>query len=283
MSLVPSSPRVQRRLKRLGIVLAVAGAVAAIMLLIPNPKGPNPAPAKNAPRAQVASRSTSVTRSERRAIDRTLDRFIPAALDRTSPQTAWALSGPGLRGGSTLEQWRHGTSPVPYYPASGRTFHGWRTIDAGPGYVDFNLLVHPRHGSRQSAWVFSGQMIKHGGRWLVNGLYTIATMAKPTKSGRHEVGPDDYAAAGASSSSSATGPQPNGPSALGKKGLLAVVGVISLVVLFPLAFFAFSMLRARRARRRYERPAARALPPLPRSAQRASEPAGGGGVGGQRH
>jgi hypothetical protein len=134
--------------------------------------------------------------SERRAINRTLDQFIPAALDGSSPATAWRLAGPDLKGGTTLSQWRHGTSPIPRYQPRGKTFHDWTTIDAGPGYVDFNILVHPRKGAKTTgSYVFAGSMLKRGGRWLVNGLYTTAIFARPDKKGQHEVGPADFGAA----------------------------------------------------------------------------------------
>jgi hypothetical protein len=283
MGFVPSSPRIRRRFVRLGIALALIGTAAAIAVLVRSPKQPNPSPAKNAPPAQLVKQSTYVPPADRRAIDKTLDQFIPAALGARSPQTAWRLAGPELKGGTTLREWRHGTSPIPYYPPRGKTFHSWTTIDAGRGYVDFNLLVHPRHGAKGSSEVFSGQMLKHGGHWLVNGLYTIAVFARPTKSGRHEVGPADFAAGSAAQSSGQASPPPSGHSAsLGTAWLLAAGGAVVLALLFPLGFAVASVIRSRRARRHYARSDSRALPPLPSSVHRASGPARGGGVGGEQ-
>ncbi len=284
MRVVPSSPRVRRRLVRLGVVLAVAGAVAAIMALVHGGKTPSSAPPKNAPRAQLVKQSKYVSPADRRAINKTLDQFIPAALDQKSPATAWRLSGPDLTGGTTLSQWRHGTSPIPYYPARGTSFHGWTTIDAEPNSVDFSLLVHPRHGSQTSSWVFSGQMIKRHGRWLVNGLYTAAIMARPDKHGRHEVGPADFAAGAAAQSGQGSAPPSSGSARLGKTWLIVLVVGIALALLFPLGFGAVSVLRSRRSRMRYVRSQSQTLPPLPGTVQRTSEPAGGGaGVGAPRH
>jgi hypothetical protein len=256
----------------------VVGAVAAVAVLVHGPRQPSAAPAKNAPRAQIVSQSTYVSPADRRAIDRTLDRFIPAGLDRSKPKTAWNLSGPGLRGGSTLRQWQSGTSPIPYYPARGKTFHSWKTIDAGPGYVDFNILIHPRRGAKESSWVFSGQMVKRNGRWLVNGLYTIAIMAKPDKNGRHEIGPDDFAAGPAiqNNQQGQGGPQPNGRATLGTKWLLVAGGVILLAILFPVGLGVASAFRARRVRRAYAAASPRELPPLPRRVSQPSEPVGSG-------
>jgi hypothetical protein len=244
---------------RLGLGLGAVAAIVLVALLVPNPRPPNPAPPPHAPRAQLVTHSTYVSPAERRAIDATLDRFVPAALDRRSPAIAWRLAGPELKAGSSLREWRRGDSPVPYYPARGKRFHDWTTVDAGPGYVVFNLLVHPLHGARTSAWVFSGEMVKRGGRWLVNRLYTIATLEPPTKHGRREVGPADFAAGSVRS-----GPPPVAKAALGKTWLAAVAALVGLAVLFPVGFGLVSLLRTGRRRRRERRVADRTLPPLPR-------------------
>ena len=143
MRVIPSSPRARRRLFRLGIALTVAGTIAGIALSVHSPKQPNSAPPKNAPPAQHVARETRVTSKERREINATLDTFLGASLDRSSPATAWRLAGPELKSGSTLREWQAGTSPVPYFPTREKTFGSWETVDAGPSYVVFDhLLVH---------------------------------------------------------------------------------------------------------------------------------------------
>ena len=285
MRLLPSSPRARRRFVRLGIALAVVGAIAAIAALVRSPKQPSATPSKNAPPAQLVKQSTHVSAADRRAIDRTLDQFIPAALSGASPATAWRLSGPQLKGGTTLRQWRNGTSPIPHYPARGTMFHNWTTVDSGKGFVDFNLLIHPKHGSNGSSEVFSGQMIKRNGRWLVNGLYTIAVFARPDTHGRHELGPADFAAgSGSSQGSQSAAPPTTGKGRLGTTWLLVAGGVVLLVLLVPLGFLAVSAIRSRRARKRYVRSEPRTLPPLPRSSQQTlSEPPAGVGAGREPH
>jgi hypothetical protein len=265
MRVIPSSARARRRLFRLGIVLAVVGAIAGITVGLQSPKQPSSAPAKNAPPAQLVTRSTRVTAHERRAINATLSAFLGAALDRSSPATAWRLAGPEMKSGSTLREWRAGTSPVPYFPSREKAFGGWEAVDAGPDYVVFDhLLVHPRRGSNTSSSIFAGEVIKSHGHWLVNRLYTIAVMKRPTKTGTHQVGPQDYAAPSSSSQSGAG--QTSGGS-LGKQWLLVGVGIVGLALLFPLGFAIASALRSRRRQKQYMEHRNRDLPPLPRSLQ----------------
>jgi hypothetical protein len=254
-----------------------------LAVLLPNRAPKEAAPGKNAPPAEFVKQSTYVSPADRRAINRTLDRFIPAALNRSSAETAWSLAGPGLRGGSSLRQWRQGTSSVPYYPARGKTFHSWTTIDAGHNYVDFNILVHPRKGIHKGAYEFSGSLVKRGGRWLVNGLYTIAIFAAPTKSGQHEVGPADFGAGPAQSSNQAGPPQTTGGNRLGRTWLLAAGGVVVLALLFPLGLGIASVTRSRRSRKRHAQSAPQTLPPLPSSYRSPSQPTSSASAGGQRH
>jgi hypothetical protein len=279
MPRILASPRRRRRLARLGAVVVIAGGALTAALVVPEPKAPQVAPPKNAPPAQVTTHSTKVTRSERRAINATLDKFLGAALNRKSLATAWQLAGPELKAGSTLRQWRAGTSPIPYFPTREKTFHDWTSIDAGPRYVVFDhLLVHPRNGPKTSSWIFSGEVVKRDSRWLVNRLYTIAIMQKPTKSGTHQVGPNDFAAAAAVP----PGAQQTTGAALGKQWLLLAAGLIGLVLLFPLGFGIASAVRSRRHRRQYGRPAERELPPLPRTFEAAASGAAEKGPAGER-
>jgi hypothetical protein len=197
-----------------------------------------------------------LTAADRRRIDQTLDRFIPAAVLRQSPAAAWALAGPELKSSSSLADWRAGTSPVPYYPARGTTFHDWTTIDLTRNAVVLNLLLHPKPGSKLGSYVFSGQVVRHGPGWLVNRWYTIAIM-NPVRGSKHEIGPADFGAPQASGT-----PQSN--VRRGIWGLLPALGILALAPLVLAGFGIRGVLRARRWRRGLVAAGRTELPPLPR-------------------
>lgn len=258
--MLPSSPRKRRRLLLVAIVAVVAGAVAAVFTLIPSHGLSAPGPVGNEGPAQLASDTPKVklTKADRRAIDAVLDRFLPAGMERKDPAAAWALAGPEMKSGSTLAAWRRGNSPVPYYPAREKRFHDWQTIDVGKGYVVFNLLVHPAKGSKLAPYVFSGEVVKQHGRWLVNRLYTIAIMNPPTKTKQmREVGPADFAA-GASA-----GSQASPDTASHTSGILPVIGILAAVALLPLTLAAIALRRWRRWRRQTQSAGRREIPALP--------------------
>jgi hypothetical protein len=252
-----SSPRVRRRLTWLGAAGVVVGAIAAVAVFVPNRTAPStPAVTTNAaaktPKAHKTTHHVGLTRSDRRAIDATLDQFIPAAVGKSSGATAWRLAGPELKAASTREQWLHGSTPVQYYPVAGKTFHSWKTTYVSRNSVDFDLLVEPRAHTRYGSWVYAGEMVRQHSHWLVNRLYPTAMM-RPVRGNQHEIGPADFGAPAAS------GATTTGKARLSGVWLLAIVGVIGLALLFPIGFGITAVVRNRHRRAGTNR----ALPPLP--------------------
>jgi len=231
-----------------------------VFLLIPSHGPPNAEPTGNEGPAQLASEThTRLTAADRRAIDATLDVFVPAGMARRAPAVAWSLAGPELKAASTLAEWRKGDSPVPYYVPREKTFHDWQTVDVGPRYVIFDLLLHPLHRSSYSSYTFSGEVVKQGRRWLVNRLYVIAIMQRPDRKGLHEIGPADFA------------PPPSGARSAGGKARLGAIGIVpalallGLILAIPVGVGALALIRARRWRRLVRASNRSALPPLPKS------------------
>ncbi len=258
MPRIPQSARARRRLFRGAVLGGVVAVVALVVVLIPSRHAPSPKATGNEGPAQLAvATPRHISQADRRAINRTLDRFVPAGVARKSPTTAWALAGPELKSATTLAAWKAGNSPIPYYPVLEKTFHTWRTIDVGPRYVVFNLLVHAQPKSHLGSYVFSGEMVKRGNEWLVNRIYTIAIMNPVTKK-THEIGPADFVAPPPTSQT------PNGKSTI-KVGILPVVGILALILLIPLSFGVIALLRARRWKRMVRASSRSDLPPLPSS------------------
>jgi hypothetical protein len=255
---LPESPRARRRLIVTACLALPLVVVIALFALIPSHGPSAPGPKGNEGPAQLATDTkVKLTAADRRAIDTALDRFLPAAMERKDPAEAWALAGPEFKAGSTLADWRRGNTPVPYYLARETTFHKWQLIESEKGSVIFNLLVHPAKGFQLSPYVFSGEVVKSHGRWLVNRLYTIAIMNKPTKTNQHpEVGPADFSGVGGGAS---TDPAKSSH----KRRILPIVAVIGLVILIPLTLAAIALVRALRWRRKTRRAGGDQVPSLP--------------------
>jgi hypothetical protein len=252
------SPRARRRFILFACIAVPLIVVIALFTLIPSHGPTAPGPIGNEGPAQLAANTQAVklTRADRRAIDAVLDRFLPAAMERKDIDEGWALAGPEFKAGSTLAEWRRGNLPVPYYLAREKTFHAWQTIDSEKGYVIFNLIVHPAKGWNLAPYVFSGEVVKQHGRWLVNRLYTIAIMNKPTKRNPHpEVGPADFSAGLGGSTDSNKADHP--------RRILPVIAVLSAIALIPLTLAGIAILKALRWRRRVRGSGRSQVPSLP--------------------
>jgi hypothetical protein len=264
---LPDSPRKRRRLTAIGGAVALLGIGVAVALLIPN-KGPsNPEPTGTVPAQLAVNTHQKLSAADRRRIDTLLDRFFPAAVGRRNADTAWELSGPEMRSASSRADFRNGKSPVPQYPAHEPNYHHWRAIDVEKGSVVLNILVHPKDPTKLGTWVFSVQVVKDGGRWLVNRIYPIAVMNPPTRPATvtHELGPADYASAGGAQRNHSTA-TPGGHSLL-----IPVVAILAIVLLIPLTLGGIALVRARRWRRSVRARGATALPPLPSTYRRPDE------------
>ena len=147
--------------------------------------------------------------------------------------------------------------PVLAYPARGAEFHGWGVLDAQPGDVTFNLLVHPRPGAKIGSYTFQGEMIERRGKWLVNGLYTTA-IDNPARNGHQEVGPADFGAPGGGTTSPTK-------SRLGSDWLIPIVAILSLAFVIPLVLGLVLLVRSRRRKRQIRAEGRTELPPLPSS------------------
>ncbi|HET7353795.1 MAG TPA: hypothetical protein VFJ11_07095 [Gaiellaceae bacterium] len=221
-----------------------------LFVLVPEPKQPDAAATGRPGSAKLAQPvNLRVPLAQRRAVNKVLDRFIPAGVGRRSMTTAWRLAAPELKAASTLRQWRNDVSPIPYYPVAGKTFHNWETLDAGPNFVEFALLVVPVRSSHLDAWALFGVVVRRGSRWLVDRLYPAATYNRAGVL----TGPADLVAGHVRSGG------PASKAVLGRGWLLGIVCTIVLLFLFAPAFLFASSLRNRRMWRHRNQP----LPPLP--------------------
>lgn len=238
--------------------LVVASAATTIVLL---PRGDGSRETFSDQPAQVAvTASTHLSAVERRRINRTVDRFVLAALDRSDPATAWALAGPDLRGTSTVADWAAGKMPIPVYRVRGSTFHEWTQVAVEPDSISFDLIVQPRAGSKAGALALSVQVIRRGHSWAVNRLYPIASFT-PVGQRPQVVGPNDFAAAGRGEAAASR-------ARLGGTWIVAPVALFALGMLAVGVVLGRNWWRFRRARRAFATSSSSAMPSLPRNLRR---------------
>jgi hypothetical protein len=173
----------------------------------------------------AAAARPTIPADDLRAIQTLLHAWVPAVVGRHDPIDAYALATPALRSTTTRAQWRRGELPVTPY-AVGGTRYGIRPIVVTPDDVIFDLMLQPRKGSDAGVAVYTTEVQRVDGRWLVASMYPTAQFAGPGEQRSITAEPD-------------LGPHAQGVhdrQVLGSGWMVALVGVIVLpLVAAPLA------------------------------------------------
>jgi hypothetical protein len=236
--LLVESPRLRRRLLRLGAVAVVCGVAGLVFVLLPNTTGKQKETFSNEPVQRVVSeRQVPVTQARRAQVNELFDAFVPAAVERRDPGAAYDLVTPTFRGGASRTAWRNGNLPVSFYQPRGHTFHGWTVDTSFRTSMSVQLYLQPRN-PRVGPVDYSVDLRRLHGRWLIDSLYLRATYAPVVSAGRPKTPPK------------ATAP----PATLfrqAKGGLMWILILVffSLIVAVPLGFFTVQWLSGRRGRR----------------------------------
>ncbi len=128
--------------------------------------------------APATAATPTIPRQELHQIQVLLREFVPAAVGRVHPGTAWALATPSMRSTTTHSDWRKGSLPVFPYPVADRPY-GIRPITVTPNAVTFDLMLQPKKGSNSGVEVFTTTVRRIGGRWLVDSMAATAQFAGP--------------------------------------------------------------------------------------------------------
>ena len=238
-----ASPRRRRRLAWSAAVLAVAVGVAAAIALLPGGEPAPPEVLRPAP-APTVERQVALTPSMRRAIDGTLERFVPAAVGRRDTALAWSLSGPSLRAGAPRADWLRGSLPVFPFPFRDSRFPGWKPLYTYRDRVGFDLLLQPRRTANVGPIAVKVEVVRRSNRWLVDTWYPTAVWSAPADR-PWIAGPADYAAEGYTSDWYEHDPVTRGR--LDPAWLLVPAGLLALVIAAPLTLAGLSRLRRRTA------------------------------------
>jgi hypothetical protein len=191
--------------------------------------------------------------ADRRAINATLDRFVPSAVQRHDLAGAYDLVTPTMRTGISRSAWAHGTTNVMAYPARGTRFHGWTVDLAQPRYVMLDLLLQPRRHVHVGPMIFTLELRRIHGRWLVASFIPSASFAGAEKTGSMQTFADYGPLA-----------QKNPkPKHVNRLFLIGPALLVLLIVAFPASILLRSWRRNRRAERAFGKPLSRELPPLP--------------------
>jgi hypothetical protein len=234
------SPRARRRLLWVGGFLAVAVVAAAAVVALPKGHQTKEVlrPGAWVPRAP---KDAPMTPKRRQAVDRILDTFVPAAVERKDPLRALPLVTSAFRSGTSRQEWSRGELPVFPYDTGNRSFHTWTLNYSYPREMSVELLLHPAPKETLGSIAFTAVLKETKGRWLVDSFVPAATFAPQKKAPKILASPDFTPFA-----------EGRGANRLSTHWLLLPAAVLALIVLVPLGIGLAKLRRSRRAWRDYQ-------------------------------
>ncbi len=235
----PGSPRARRRLLWIGGLLLVTVVAAAAVVALP--KG-HEAKEVFRPGAWVPStpKKAPMTAARRQAVNRVLDTFVPAAVERKDPMRALPLVTPAYRSGTSRREWSRGELPVFPFFTSNRSFHTWTLNYSYPQEVSIEILLHPAAKETLGAQAFTVVLKETKGRWLIDSFVPSASFAPQTKTPKILAQPDFTPFADG-----------RGSNRLSAQWLLLPAAILALIVLVPIGIGLAKLRRSRRAWRDY--------------------------------
>src|SRR4051794_16082446 len=243
--MVSGSPRLRRRLAWGGGLAAVAAAAGIGLALVPEHHGKRGAEHPR-PGALLPARPVPLRPADRRAIDRSLDRFVVDAVAKRDPARARSVLSRGID-----------PDGVYSYPARGRSFHDWTLNESTRDRVSLDLMLQPtaRTAASTGPIIFTIRLNRAADGWRVESLTPTAIFSSKTHKVTAAV---DYTPGlGRDPPKAAPLTKPT----LGAGWIAIPLGIAGLVVAFPLCLLLAKWLRGRRAMRRYRRENASAALP----------------------
>jgi hypothetical protein len=245
------SPRKRKRLAyAVGIPLVLAGVVFAGAALLPKAEEDPPEVFSNEQAYNIAAHEKPVrlTRADRKLVNRTIDTVLNDGVKRQNPSAVYEVATPNLRSQASRSEWRRGDIPVYPYPALGNKFHGWTINYSQRNHLNVDLLVMPsRNRATLGPVALTIDLRKVQRKWLVDGLFPIATFAPIPPQGNRGPVISTYDLVPAAAGAAPTGARSRLSHAYFVLPGAIIGGGIALVV----GFFVLRAIRDRRAHRRY--------------------------------
>jgi len=263
MRSILSSPRKRRRFAYAVLIpAALAAIVLAGIMLLPEAREDPPEAFGDRQAVNVSANEKAVrlAPADRKRVNETIDVLINAGVKRRNPAAVYEIASPGLRSQASRKDWERGDIPVYPYPALGKEFHGWTINFSQRNHLNVDLLVMPgRDRARIGPVALTLDLRKIRNRWLVDGIFPVATFAPIPPQGNRGPVVSTYDLVPA-----AAGSRPNGArSRLSYAYFFLPAAIIGGGIALLIGFFVWRALRDRRIRRRFETD--RSLPSLPSS------------------
>lgn len=251
MRAVLRSPRKRRRLAYAVVIpAALAGLVVAGVVFLPEASEDPPEVfgTRDAVNIAAGEKPVRLTRADRKLVNEAIDVLVNDGVKRENPDAVYDISTSTLRSQATRAEWRRGEIPVYPYPALGEKFHGWTINYSQRNHLNVDLLVMPsRNRATLGPVALTVDLRKVRDRWLVDGVFPVATFAPLPPQGNRGPVISTYDLVPAAAGSAPTGARSRLSYAYFVLPAVIIGGGIAVIV----GFFVLRAVRDRKAERRY--------------------------------
>lgn len=251
MRAILRSPRRRRRMAyAVAAPLVLAALATAGVVWLPQAKEDPPEVFGNQRAVNVAAGEKRVRLSpaDRRQINEAIDIVINAGVKRQNPAAVYDVVSPNLRDQASKREWEQGEIPIYPYPALGKKFHGWTVNYSLRNHLNVDLLIMPsKNQATLGPVALTVDLRKIENRWLVDGLFPVATFAPIPPQGNRGPVISTYDLVPAAAGSAPTGARSRLSYAYFVLPAVIIGGGFALII----GFFVWRGFRDRQAERRY--------------------------------
>lgn len=166
LSATLQSPRFQRRLFWVALVVLAAGVIAVVSVKLGNKGDVKPVDRQGAAVKDVSKVPKSTKLNP--AATRVAQEFILTAVARKNLRRAYELSGPQIKQGQSLKEWMTGNIAVVPYPVADLKIAPMKIDYAYAREAAIEVALLPKNGAKVKPLIFYMDLIKTKGKWLVN-------------------------------------------------------------------------------------------------------------------
>ncbi len=168
------------------VVLVVGGVIAIISIKYANTGHSTATPLTNKPAVDVSKVPATVKLTP--GATRVARRFIESAVARKNLGSSYSIVTDEIKQGQSLKSWKTGNIAVVPYPVVDVKYAPMKIDFSYPTEAQIEVALLPKAGVKVHGQLFIMDIVKRGGKWLVNSWVPRSSPPVPNGSGNNGAG-----------------------------------------------------------------------------------------------
>jgi hypothetical protein len=165
------------------VVLVVGAVIAVVGIKYSNTGHSTASPLTNKPAVDVSKVPATVKLTP--GATRVARRFIESAVARKNLADSYAIVTDEIRQGQSLKSWKTGNIAVVPYPVVDVKYAPMKIDFSYPAEAQIEVALLPKSGAKIRGQLFIMDLVKRGGKWLVNSWVPRSSPPVPNGSGNN--------------------------------------------------------------------------------------------------